>query len=337
MSEITIKYLAQKLNLATSTVSRALNDSHEISEGTKKKVMELAQSLNFQPNAYAKGLRQQKTKTIGIIVPDRVNTFFNLVIEGAESVCRENGYSLIAYNSYEDVEQEKKIIYSLLGGKVDAIIMSLADEEKEAKHLEWLRERNLPVIFFDRIAQHLEGIKFTTNDQEAAYIGTKHLLEKGCQKVVYLGLSNTSSVGIARKKGFIQAHQELGKKLDTNCLMELGHNNKENQEILEKMFFKLSRPDGVLAAAEKLGLATYRALAKTRIKVPEQVRVVSFTNMQIADLLNPPLSTIAQPAFNLGSACALELIKGLKDKKIDLTQEKHIIIPSVFTPRESSK
>lgn len=336
MSEITIKYLAQKLNLATSTVSRALNDSHEISEGTKKKVMELAQSLNFQPNAYAKGLRQQKTKTIGIIVPDRINPFFNLVIEGAESVCRANDYSLIAYNSYEDVEQEKKIVYSLLGGKVDAVVMSLADEEKEGKHLQWLRERNIPVIFFDRVAQHLEGIKFTTNDQESSYLGTKHLLEKGCQKVVFLGLSNTSSVGTARKEGFIQAHQELGKTLDPSCLMELGHNDKENQELLENLFFKLSRPDGVLAAAEKLGLATYRALAKTRIKIPDQVRVVSFTNMEIADLLNPSLSTIAQPAFSLGSACALELINGLQNKKVNLSQEKHIIIPSVFTPRTSS-
>lgn len=337
MSEITIKYLAEKLNLATSTVSRALNDSHEISEATKKKVTELAKALNFQPNAYAKGLRQQKTKTIGIIVPDRVNPFFNLVIEGVEDVCRTHGYSLIAYNSYEDVEQEKKIVYGLLGGKVDAVIMSLADEEKETQHLEWLRERNIPVLFFDRVARQLEGLKYTTNDQESAYLGTKHLLEKGCQKIIYLGLAHTSSVGAARREGFIQAHQELRKTLDPACLIEMGHNDKENQEILEKLFFKLSRPDGVLAAAEKLGIAAYRALTKTRIKVPEQVRIVSFSNMQMADLLNPPLSTIAQPAFDMGSACALELIKGLKDKKVDLSAEKRVIIPSLFTPRESSR
>lgn len=337
MSEITIKHLAEKLNLATSTVSRALNDSHEISDKTKKRVIELAKALNFQPNAYARGLREQKSKTIGIIVPDRVNHFFNLVIEGVETVCRANGYSLIVYNSYEDVAQEKKIVYGLLGGKVDAVVMSLADEEKEVEHLKWLQERNIPIIFFDRIAQNVKGSKYVTNDQEAAYIGTKHLLEKGCKKTVFLGLSNTSSVGMARKKGFIQAHEELEIPLSNSSILEFGHDDVQNQAILEKLFYKLDRPDGVLAAAEKLGLSAYRALAKTKIKVPNQVKVVSFTNMQVADLLNPPMSTIAQPAFDLGSACATELIKGLKDKKTDFSLDKKIIIPSVFTARESSQ
>jgi LacI family transcriptional regulator len=336
MSEITIKYLAEKLNLATSTVSRALNDSHEISEATKKKVKDLAHSLHFQPNTYAKGLRQQKTKTIGIIVPDRVNHFFNLVIAGIESVCRAHGYHLIVYNSYEDVEQEKNIVYSLLGGKVDAVVMSLADEEKEVQHLEWLSARNIPVIFFDRVARHIPGIKFTTNDQESAYQGTRHLIEKGCKKIVYLGLSNTGSVGNARKQGFLQAHEEMGIDIDTSLVMEFDHDERHNQELLEKLFFKITRPDGVLAAAEKLGIATYRALAKTKIKIPEQVRVVSFTNMQIADLLKPSLSTISQPAYELGSACAMEIIMGLKENTTDFFQEKKIIIPSKFSIRDSS-
>ncbi|MCH7409298.1 LacI family transcriptional regulator [Belliella sp. DSM 111904] len=337
MSEITIKYLAEKLNLASSTVSRALNDSHEISDKTKKRVLDLAKSLNFQPNANARSLREQKSKTIGVIVPDRVNNFFNLVIEGLETVCREEGYSLIVYNSYEDVEQEKKIVYSLLGGKVDAIVISLADEEKEVQHLEWLREKNIPVVFFDRVAQNVAGIKYTTNDLESAYHGTKHLLDQGCKKIAFLGLSNTSSVGKARKEGFIKAHNEKGLPYDKTLLIGFGHDDVENQKSLETLFYKISRPDGVLAAAEKLGIATFRALHKLRIKIPYQVKVVSFTNMQFADLLSPSLSTIAQPAFELGSACAKELIKGLKNKDIDLFEDKKIELPSKLTIRESSK
>ncbi|MCH7401755.1 LacI family DNA-binding transcriptional regulator [Belliella kenyensis] len=337
MSEITIKFLAEKLNLASSTVSRALNDSHEISDKTKKRVLDLAKSLNFQPNANARSLREQKSKTIGVIVPDRVNNFFNLVIEGLESVCREEGYSLIVYNSYEDVEQEKKIIYSLLGGKVDAVVISLADEEKEVQHLEWLREKNIPILFFDRVARHVSGLKYTTNDLESAYLATKHLLDKGCKKVAFLGLSNTSSVGKARQDGFIKAHIEHGLVYDKNLLIGFGHDDIENQKVLEKLFYKINRPDGVLAAAEKLGIATLRALHNLRIKIPEQVRIVSFTNMQFADLLSPALSTIAQPAFELGSTCAKELIRGLKSKNINLFEEKKIELPSKFTIRDSSK
>ncbi len=337
MNEITLKYLAEKLNIATSTVSRALNDSHEISESTKRKVIALAESLNFQPNAYAKGLRQQKTKTIAVIVPDRSNHFFNLVIEGVENVCRTNGYSLIVYNSHEDVEQEKKIVFSLLGGKVDAVVMSLTDEKKEVQHLDLLKKKNIPVVFFDRVSNNISGIKFITNDQESAFQGTKFLLEKGCRKIAFLGLNNTGSVGNARREGFIQAHKEFGVPIDTELIKAYNHNEQQIQTELEQLFYKISRPDGVLAAAEKLGIATYRAISKVKIHIPNQVRVVSFSNMKIPDLLNPPLSTIAQPAFEMGRACASVLLEGLKKSNTNFYQEKITIIPSVFTPRESSQ
>ncbi|GAB2611256.1 LacI family DNA-binding transcriptional regulator [Belliella aquatica] len=337
MAEITIKYLAQKLNLAPSTVSRALNDSHEISDATKMKVLALAEELNFQPNPYARSLREQKSKTIGVIIPERINNFFSQVIDGMESVTRAYGYHLLVYNSNEDTEQEKNILSLLIGGRVDAIVMSISRFDQKSDHIDKLKKRNTPVVFFDRISTNFPTTKFITNDYEVGYQGTVHLIEKGCKKILFLMLSNENSNGIERLRGFKDALKKKNITFEANWVIECSHSDEKNIALLESIFYKLDRPDGVLASVEKLALATYRALSRTHIKIPEQVRVVSFSNMKIADLLHPPLTTISQPAYEIGEECAKLLIKKLTKKNQPDLEDKIVTIPSVFTERESSK
>lgn len=337
MAEITIKYLAQKLNLAPSTVSRALNDSHEISNATKVKVLELAKELNFQPNPYARSLREQKSKTIGVIIPERINNFFSQVIDGMESVTRIHGYHLLVYNSNEDVEQEKNILSLLIGGRVDAIVMSVAGLHQKSEHLSKLKNRFMPVVFFDRISANFPTTKFTTNDYEVGYNGTVHLIEKGCKKIIFLTLSSEYSNGIQRLRGFKDALKAKNVTFEENSVVECSHCDEKNIALLESIFYKLDRPDGVLASVEKLALATYRALSRIQIKIPEQVRIVSFSNMNIADLLHPPLTTISQPAYEIGVECAKLLMNKLTKKNQPDLEDKIVTISSVFTERESSK
>ncbi|MFC3414824.1 LacI family DNA-binding transcriptional regulator [Algoriphagus hitonicola] len=148
---ISLKELASKLNLAPSTVSRALNDSYEISEATKKKVISMAEHLNYQPNPFARSLRENKSKTIAVIIPERINNFFAQVIDGIESITSEHGYHLLVYSTHEDVEKEKKIVSLLQNGRADAIVMSVSSQTSDISHLKNLYDRGLPILFFDRV------------------------------------------------------------------------------------------------------------------------------------------------------------------------------------------
>ncbi|MFD2036092.1 LacI family DNA-binding transcriptional regulator [Belliella marina] len=336
MAEITIKYLAEKLKLAPSTVSRALNDSHEISANTKKKVLDLAKELNFQPNPYARSLREQKSKTIGVIIPERINNFFSQVIDGMETVTKVHGYHLLVYNSNEDIEQEKNILTLLLGGRVDALVMSISGQNEKSKHLDILKNRTTPVVFFDRIPHDFPTTKLITNGYEAGYNGATHLIKKGCRKIIFLVLSKEISIGKERMRGYLDALKAHNIPFENSWIVVCGHSEAKNIDLLENLFYKLDRPDGVLASVEKLALATYRALAKTNIKMPDQVKMISFSNMKIADLLNPPLSTISQPAFEIGKECANLLMKKLTRKNQPDLEDKTIVLPSQISLREST-
>lgn len=336
MPKVNIKYLASLLNMAPSTVSRALNDSYEISPATKAKVMALAKELNYQPNPYARSLRANSSKTIGVIIPERINNFFAQVIDGLESVTQEYGFHLLVYNSHEDVEQEKKIISYLLGGRVDAIIMSVSSQTSSSEHLIQVQNQGIPIIFFDRIAQDIPTTKFITNDFESGYLGTKHLIEQGCRKIFFLSLSKEITIGKERLNGYLKAINESGLAFKDSWVLHCTQDENKNAALIEKTLFPIDRPDGIISSVEKLAITTYQVLKKTRLKVPQDVRIVSFSNMSIADLLDPPLSTIAQPADKIGIACGKLLMKKLKIKKQEDIQDEVIIIPSVLHIRKSS-
>ncbi|TVP49418.1 MAG: LacI family transcriptional regulator [Mongoliibacter sp.] len=336
MPKVNIKYLASLLNMAPSTVSRALNDSYEISPATKAKVMALAKELNYQPNPYARSLRANSSKTIGVIIPERINNFFAQVIDGLESVTQEYGFHLLVYNSHEDVEQEKKIISYLLGGRVDAIIMSVSSQTSSSEHLIQVQNQGIPIIFFDRIAQDIPTTKFITNDFESGYLGTKHLIEQGCRKIFFLSLSKEITIGKERLNGYLKAINESGLAFKDSWVLHCTQEENKNAALIEKTLFPIDRPDGIISSVEKLAITTYQVLKKTRLKVPQDVRIVSFSNMSIADLLDPPLSTIAQPADKIGIACGKLLMKKLKIKKQEDIQDEVIIIPSVLHIRKSS-
>jgi len=194
MGEINIKRLALELNLSAATVSRALRDSHEISSETKVRVLELAQKLNYEPNPFASSLRRQKSKTIAVIVPEIANNFFSLAINGIEEVARERDYHVLIYQTHESSKIETSFLMRLLSGRVDGILISLASEAVDKEQLKEVGEK-LPIVFFDRVHDDIEGVKITTDDYESAYNAVQHLIENGCKKIGYLLALNTLSTG----------------------------------------------------------------------------------------------------------------------------------------------
>jgi len=337
MTKINIKYLAEKLNMAPSTVSRALNDSYEISQATKDKVLALAKELNYQPNPYARSLRALKSKTIGVIIPERINNFFAQVIDGIEEVTQQHGYHLLVYSSHEDVARENKIISYLLGGRVDAIVMSVSSQTSSTEHLEQVQRHGIPIIFFDRIIQNIPTTKFITNDYQSGWDATRHLIESGCRKIYFLLLSKEITIGKERLRGYLDAIKASNLPFKKNWIIQCSQDEKKNMEIFKSFLYPMDRPDGILSSVEKLALTAYYAIHQSKLRIPEDIKLITFSNMKIADLLNPPLTTISQPAQEIGRECAKLLMRNLTKTSPIPIEDQIITIPSELHIRKSSQ
>ena len=333
MSNVNLKILARELNLAISTVSRALRDSHDIGQETKDRVRMLAEKLGYQPNPYASSLRQNKSNTIAVIIPEIENNFFSQIINGIELVAQNKGYHVLIYLTHEDFEREKSILQLLRNGRVDGLMISLANSTKTYHHLEAWKESGIPMVFFDRVCEGIDAPAITTNDTEISCQVTEHLLASGCKRVAFLSLSDDLSITSRRKTGYLQALKKNG--TTNEMVIECGEDNEQNNAIIRKLLRKKDRPDGIFTAIEKLAINIFGIAGELDIKIPEQLKVVSFSNSPAAPFFCPPLSAIAQPAYEIGKEAVTTLFK-LIDKKPLLKYEKKIILPSVFHERKSS-
>lgn len=335
MNPVNLKRLAKELNLAISTVSRALSDSYDISEETKKKVLKLAKELNYQPNPFARSLRQRSSKTIAIILPDIANNFFSVAINGIEEVAQANGFHVLIYLTHENHVKEAAIIRHLLNGRVDGILMSLSSETEDFSHLEELKESGLPIVFFDRISESIETVKITTNDLESGYLATSHLLEKGCKKIAFLTISGNLSIEQQRMKGYLESLKNHNVEISEDLILRCNTNNDESKAKIKRLFAGRHKPDGVFASVERLAIFSYEVCEELGLNIPGDIKIVGFSNLRTASLLNPPMTTITQPAFEMGREAATALFAALK--KPDLKPENQtIVLRSTLIERRSS-
>src|SRR5258706_5744658 len=189
MGNTTIKILAKELKLSVASVSKALRDSHEISNETKQKVLALARQLNYVPNPYASSLRKRVSKTIAVVLPEVADSFFSLAINGIESVAQEKGYHVLIYLTHESFAREKAILNEFKSGRVDGILMSVSGETCDSDHIKEVTAAGIPVVFFDRICEDVATVKIITDDFESGYNAATHLIEKGCKKIAFLSIS----------------------------------------------------------------------------------------------------------------------------------------------------
>ncbi|HZX59783.1 MAG TPA: LacI family DNA-binding transcriptional regulator, partial [Mucilaginibacter sp.] len=312
MGEINIKMLAHELNLSAATVSRALRDSYEISSETKARVLELAKRLNYEPNPYASSLRRQSSKTIAVIVPEIANNFFSQAINGIEEVARKRDYHVLIYQTHESSEIETSFITRLLSGRVDGILISLASEAVNKEHIKKVSEK-LPVVFFDRMHDDIEGVKIITDDYESAYNAVEHLVESGCKKIGYLLALNTLSTGKNRLQGYLDALKKNNFPEDPGLIMMSSANVAQNKAFVKEFIIK-KKPDGILSSIESLAMPCYYACRELNLNIPDDLKLISFSNLEYAQLLNPSLTTVNQPAFEIGVEAATILFKILNKR-----------------------
>lgn len=331
----TLKDIAQRLGLSAATVSRALQDSYEIGEATKKKVLQLAKELNYRPNPFASSLRRRVSKTIAVVLPEVVDSFFSLAINGIESVAIEKGYHVLIYLTHESAEREKAILSEFKSGRVDGLLISVSEETASGEHIKEVMEAGVPVVFFDRVCEDVETTSISTNDFECGLLAARHLISQGCKKIAYLCTSPSMHISKKRLDGYREGLRESNIPIKDTDIIICGSDLDENSRLLQKVLKRKNRPDGLIASVEKLTTPAYLACQQLKLSIPGDVKLVSFTNLQAALILHPTLTTITQPAFEMGAAAAAALFKRLDKKKRPVQNEK-LVIDSVLVARDSS-
>lgn len=335
MENVNIKDLAQALGLSTSTVSRAFRGNSDINPKTKERVLSLAKEMNYQPNHYASNLREQRSRTIAVIVPELANNFFSQAINGIEKIAREKGYHVLIYRTGDDFDKEVSFINDLHNGRVEGIIMSASGESQNHNYLKALKTKKIKLVFFDRVYDDIQAPKVITNDYESSFLATKHLIESGCRRPAYLVINKKHSIGKMRMKGYLDAIKDSSLPFDDELIVNCSNESEENRKILMDAFPKL-KPDGVFASVERLALSSYYICQDLGLRIPEDIKVIGFSSLEIAPLLNPSLSTITQPAFEMGTKAALLLFDSLHSSKANLDAEITVLESRLIQRKSTS-
>jgi LacI family transcriptional regulator len=332
---VKIKDLAKQLNLSVATISKALKDSYEISPETKQRVLELAKKLNYTPNPYASSLRKRSSKTIAVVLPEVADSFFSLAINGIESVAHDKGYHVLIYLTHESFGREEAILKEFQSGRVDGILISVSGETSSSDHIKEVIAAGMPLVFFDRVCEDVETAKIVTDDFESSYNATQHLINSGCKRIAYLSTSSALSINNKRMEGYKQALEDNGTGKNRNDIISCTSDNEGNYKIILDLLKKKNRPDGLIASVEKFTTPVYLACKELGLSIPGDIKIISFTNLEAALILTPALTTVTQPAFEMGKAAAAVLFKSLEKANYNLEKEIRII-PSVLTIRNSA-
>lgn len=330
---VTIKKIAEDLKLAVSTVSKALRDSHEISAETKARVFDYAAQMDYSPNPYASSLKGRRSGNIAVVVPEVSDSFFSEAINGIEEVAQQKGYHVMIYLTHENIAQEQAIIHDFRNGRVDGVLISVTASETKANHL---MDMTIPLVFFDRVREDIPTTSIVTNDYESGYNAVKHLISKGCTRIAFLSTYPDLAIIKHRQEGYSQAILDHGLDLNDCPVVSCTRTEGENLIIIRQLLENRVRPDSVVGSVEKVTMQLYTVCHALNLSIPNDVKIIGFSHLQIAALLNPSLTTINQPAYEMGKAAATVLFKALEKKKFELKNEQ-IMIPSVLVERESTR
>jgi len=335
MGKVGMKDLALRLNLSTATISKALRDSYDIGAETKERVLALAKELNYSPNPHASYLRRKQSNTIAIVVPDVADSFFAQMINGAEEIALNEGFDVMIYLSHENPEREQSILAQLANGRVDGVLISVAGNYEDGRHFENLKEVGVSLVFFDRILNDTGDGSVVTNDFEASRQLTSHLIKNGCKQIAFLYSSSVLSINVQRAAGYRQAHEDVLLTVEPDQFILCNGTEQFNLEQIKNCLKRANSPDAFIASGEDLILPVYQACTELGIQIPDQVKVAAFSNAKHAAILSPAVTTITQPAFEMGQAAAGLLIKILKGRPL-FDDEKTITLSSRLDIRASS-
>ncbi len=311
--KVTLKQIAKELDVSISTVSKSLRNSPEISEDTRQKVQAFAKLYNYRPNNIALSLKNRKTKTIGIIIPEIVHHFFATVISGIEQVANENGYNVIVCLSDESFDKEVINMDMLASGSTDGFIMSLSKETQQKKdfhHIEEVINQGMPVVMFDRVTNEVLCDKVIIDDQLAAYRAVEFFIKNGFKKIALVTTVDYVSVGKLRTDGYINALIDHDMPVSEDMIVKI--EDIENCASKIEKLLEDKKPDAIFAVNELFAVTTIKLANKMGMKVPDDISVIGFTDGIISQFSTPSISTISQNGIKMGGRAAKMLIDRLE-------------------------
>ena len=337
--EITIYDIAESLNLSSATVSRGLKDHPAIRKETKKRIVEKAKEMGYRHNHFASNLRRNRTNTIGVIVP-RLNSYFmSSVIAGIEKVVSEAGYNLVISQSLESGKKETVNIKTMFNTRVDGLLLSLAYDTEDASHLKIILDKNIPLVFFDRVFEHPLCTSVVIDNYAAGYAMTEHLLSQGCKRIAHITASQKRNVYAERLAGYKQALADWNIPFDEKLIFVNNLGETACMEAIQSILQMDPLPDGIFSSNDSSAVICVRELKKAGIRIPEQIAVAGFNNEPISTVIEPNLTTVNYPGQEMGEVCASILIRKLaKPENADLNRVvlRHKLIIRDSTQRDQA-
>lgn len=333
---VTIKDIAKALNVSTSTVSRALRGSYEISDETKKVILEYADKINYRPNPIALSLKDRRSKSIVVVVSEIANNFFSEAINGIESIAYNRGYHVIITQSHESEEREKVNVLHHASRGVDGLLISLSSGTVDLSYLKELNEKGFPIVFFDRITDEIETNKVTADNSLGAFHATEHLIYQGFKRIAHITSAPYLSITMERLKGYKEALSKHNIPFNASLLKHCNHGGMildEVEDALNELFKGKNQPDAIFAAGDRLTTLCFGALKKMKLK--KQPGFIGFCNTKVGELFCPSMSVVKQPASEIGQV-AIEMLIQMIESKRPTTEFKTRVLETELVIRESS-
>jgi LacI family transcriptional regulator len=331
----TIHDIAKKLNITASTVSRALNDHPRISEETKKTVRKAAQKIGYQPNNIAAALRNGKSNIIGIIVPTADRSFFSSVVRGIEEIANTARYNVMICQTYDNYEKEVATVQALLNARVDGVIASFAKETQDFGHFSKIKERGIPLIFFDRSNDDLEVSQVVIDDFLGGYKATEHLIQQGCKRIAHFTNIRKISIYKDRLRGYREALLANGLPFDESLVVESNLQLDDGRNSMLQLLKMRNIPDAIFSASAFGAVGALQVSKEKGIKVPEQIAIVGFSNEIFTSFTDPTLSTIEQHSKRIGNSAAEIFLQEISESNTKFIPQKIVLKPELIV-RQSS-
>lgn len=328
---VTIKDIARILNISVSTVSRALRDTYDVSQDTKEKVMNLAADLKYKPNLNATGLANSSTHNIGVILPYVTNYYFSTVITGIQEIAYSKGYNIILFITNDSPERELSVIENLSVSGLDGLLVSVSSQS--STHFQEIKDNGLPIVFFDRVVSGMEVSKIMQDDYNGAFEAVEHLIGNGYSRIAHIAGPKELTFTEKRLKGYLAALEKHHIPVKEEWIIFSGFTQDCGEADTHQLLKCEPRPDAIFAVNDRKAIGAMIALKKEKIIIGKEIGVIGFTNDPIATIISPTLSTIAEPAFEIGKMSCELLLKHIKKSHFP---PQEITLPGQLIIRESS-
>lgn len=313
--QVTIKDLARMLNVSVSTVSRALRNAPDVNPETKEAVLKLAEEVAYEPNLIAQSLVSKQTKFIGVIVPAIHSNYFSQALSGMTDAASEQNYHVMFCQSNETLEQENSSIKKLVASNVDGLLISVSKESSDICELEKIKNKGIPIVMYDRILNEFECSKVIVDEYEGALNAVRHLIKKGCRRIAHIAGPQDLSVSVNRLKGYVDALKEAALPIDQQLIVEAKNFEEDALQAVKKIMKAAPQADAIFCINDLSAIIAMRYLKSKKIRVPEDVKVVGFNDDPISAFVEPSLTTVMQPGYEVGKLAMGILLDEIKEKK----------------------